>query len=117
MAGFTLGIPAPAPGAWTLDVIAGLDPATVERDHVMVLPPSDERRDPRLDRAALDALATGTGGRVFTDAKTLVAALPDLTRSEQLSAVRGWWDTIWALLLIVSLFAVDWAIRRWNRLP
>jgi hypothetical protein len=31
--------------------------------------------------------------------------------------LTGWWDTFWALLVIVTLFAVDWSIRRMNRLP
>lgn len=115
--GFAARVPAPAAGTWALEVAAGLDPKSVESDQLVVLPPSDELRDPRIDRAALGALATGTGGRVFSEAKALVDALPDLSRSESVSALNGWWDTWWALLVIVTLLAIDWSIRRVNRLP
>ena len=115
--GFAARVPAPAAGTWALEVAAGLDPKSVESDQLVVLPPSDELRDPRIDRAALAALATGTGGRVHTDAKALVDALPDLSRSESISALTGWWDTWWALAIIVTLLSIDWSIRRVNRLP
>ena len=100
-----------------MEVASGLDPQAVENDQLVVLPPSDELRDPRIDRVALDALAAGTGGKVFTDANELVAALPDLSRSESISAINGWWDTWWALAIIVTFLAIDWSIRRINRLP
>jgi hypothetical protein len=115
--GFAARVPAPAAGTWALEIAAGLDPKSVESDQLVVLPPSDELRDPRIDRAALAALATGTGGKVFTDAKSLVDGLPDLSRSESVSALTGWWDTWWALFVIITLLAIDWSIRRVNRLP
>jgi len=115
--GFAARVPAPAAGTWALEVASGLDPKSVESDQLVVLPPSDELRDPRIDRTALNALATGTGGRVHTDAKALVDALPDLSRSESVSALTGWWDTWFALALIITLLAIDWSIRRVNRLP
>jgi hypothetical protein len=115
--GFAARVPAPAAGTWALEVASGLDPKSVESDQLVVLPPSDELRDPRIDRAALSALATGTGGKVFTDAKALVDGLPDLSRSESVSALTGWWDTWWALVIIITLLAIDWSIRRVNRLP
>ena len=65
----------------------------------------------------LGALASGTGGRVYDDAVKLVAELPDFSHSESVSALTGWWDTTWALAAVVALFALDWAIRRLNRLP
>ena len=115
--GFAARIPAPAAGTWAMEVASGLDPQAVENDQLVVLPPSDELRDPRIDRAALNALAAGTGGKVFTDANELVAALPDLSHSESVSALNGWWDTWWALAIIVTFLAIDWSIRRINRLP
>ena len=115
--GYTARLPAPAPGTWNLAIAAGPDPRSVDTDQLLVLPPADELRDPRLDLAALESLTRGAGGRVFTSPEALVAALPDLRRSESISVVTGWWDTTWALVLIVGLFAVDWAIRRLNRLP
>ena len=115
--GFSTKLTAPAPGTWNLGVAAGLDPRRVDADQLLVLPPAGEMRDLRLDRPALAALARGTGGQVFSDPAKLVAALPDLRRSESISAVTGWWDTAWALAVVVALFAVDWAIRRMHRLP
>jgi hypothetical protein len=114
---FSVHLPAPAPGAWNLEIAAGPDPRTVDTEQLLVLPPTDELRDPRLDRGALAALANGSGGQVYTDPAKLVAELPDLSRSESVAAITGWWDTGWALLLALTLFAVDWAIRRMNRLP
>ena len=115
--GFAARIPAPAAGTWAMEVASGLDPQAVENDQLVVLPPSDELRDPRIDRVALNALAAGTGGKVFTDANELVAALPDLSHSESISVLNGWWDTWWALAIIVTFLAIDWSIRRINRLP
>ena len=115
--GFSARLPAPAAGAWSLEVASGPDPRVVDADQLLVLPPADELRDPRLDRAALAALAAGTGGRVYTDAAKLVAELPDLSHSESVSVVSSWWDTLWALVAVVTLLAVDWSIRRLNRLP
>jgi uncharacterized membrane protein len=115
--GFALRLPAPAPGTWTLEVASGIDPRTVDSDQLVVLPPSNELRDPRIDRAALTALVAGTGGQFHTDAEKLVAELPDLSRAESISTITGWWDTWWALVIIVTLFALDWASRRLNRLP
>lgn len=115
--GFSTKLTAPAPGTWNLGVTAGLDPRRIDADQLLVLPPAGELRDLRLDRPALAALARGTGGQVFGDPAKLVAALPDLRRSESLSVVTGWWDTAWALAVVVALFAVDWAIRRMHRLP
>jgi hypothetical protein len=115
--GFAARVPAPAAGTWSMEVASGLDPRAVESDQLVVLPPSDELRDPRIDRPSLAALASGTGGRIHDDAKQLVAELPDLSRTESVSMLTGWWDTFWALLVIVTLFAVDWSIRRMNRLP
>ncbi len=115
--GFALRVPAPAPGTWTLEVASGIDSRTVDSDQLVVLPPSDELRDPRIDRAGLTALVAGVGGQYHTDAEKLVAELPDLSRAESISSITGWWDTWWALLVIVTLFALDWSIRRLNRLP
>ena len=73
-AGFTARLPAPAIGTWRLAAIDGPNPREIEESELEVFPPASEVRDPRADRPALDALARGTGGRVFTDAKALVLA-------------------------------------------
>ena len=115
--GFSAHLPAPSAGMWMLEIAAGPEPRQVDCGQLLVLPPTDELRDPRLDGPALGALATGTGGKVYTDPATLVAELPDLSRSESISAVTGWWDSLWALLVALILFAIDWSIRRVSRLP
>jgi uncharacterized membrane protein len=115
--GFSLRVPAPAPGTYTLDIAAGVDARTVDSDQLIVLPPSDELRDPRIDKPALTTLVAGLGGQYHSDPAQLAAELPDLSRAESISSVRGWWDTWYALIILLSLFAIDWAIRRVNRLP
>jgi hypothetical protein len=115
--GYSAHVPAPAAGMWSMEIAAGAESRQVDCGQLLVLPPTDELRDPRLDAPALGALASGTGGMVYTDPDKLVAELPDLSRSESVSAVTGWWDSLWALALAVCLFAIDWSIRRMSRLP
>lgn len=116
--GFAARIAAPGPGSWDLQVVAGPDLTAVEDGDLLIVPPGAERRDPRADRAALDAWAAACGGVVYDSAAELVAHLPlDLRRSTSHTAVGGLWDTPWALALAVLLFSLDWATRRRNRLP
>ncbi|GDY12288.1 membrane protein [Planctomycetota bacterium] len=116
--GFTARLAAPAAGGWRLEIAAGLDTKTVDAGSLQVLPSQAELRDPRADRPALDGLARAAGGRVFTDPAALLAALPADPRHEhRTTTVLGLWDTWWALAALVGLLAVDWAIRRANRLP
>jgi hypothetical protein len=116
--GYTARLTAPAPGSWTLEVAGGIDPRRVDPGELKVLAPEDELRDPRLDRPGLQAFAKTTGGAVFGDAKALIAALPkDLRKSESVTVDVGLWDNWWMLGLMVGLFAVEWSLRRANRLP
>jgi uncharacterized membrane protein len=116
--GFVGRVSAPTAGTWTAGVAAGPAPDRVEPGELLVVPSEDERRDPRADRIALQALADATGGQVFDDPAALLAALPrDLGRAESTSTERGLWDTWWALAAIVALLAIDWSIRRHYRLP
>ncbi|MEK7414068.1 MAG: hypothetical protein AAB263_12205 [Planctomycetota bacterium] len=116
--GFSTRIDAPTAGTWTVGIEDGPTANHVEPGELLVVASEDERRDPRADRTALDALARATGGQVFTDPAALMASLPiDLGKSESTTAERGLWDTAWTLILLISLLAVDWAIRRRNRLP
>ncbi|MBA2482779.1 MAG: hypothetical protein H0V44_19110 [Planctomycetes bacterium] len=116
--GFSARISAPPPGSWSLAIAAGIDQRLVDPGELKVLPPEDELRDPRLDRPGLEAFAKTTGGQIYDDAARLVAALPrDLRRSDSATIDTGLWDTWWMLVLLVSLFAVEWALRRANRLP
>lgn len=116
--GFAVRIAAPAPGTWELALAAGPDLAAVEGSDLLVVPPGAERRDPRADRAALDGFAAAMGGTVYTSAEELAKHLAtDLRRSETHTSVDGLWDTWWAFALLIALFAIDWSLRRWNRLP
>lgn len=116
--GFTARIAAPGAGSWDLQVVSGPDLSSVEDGDLLVVPSGAERRDPRADRAALEAWAAACGGTVYDSAAELVAHLPlDLRRSTSHTAIGGLWDTGWALALAVLLFAIDWSLRRWNRLP
>jgi len=115
--GFSTTFTAPTAGAWEMALAAGFDPRAVNTEQLLVLPPSDEWRDPRVDLDGLGALAQGSGGELFTDAERLVAALPDLRKQESITVLHGLWDSAWALALVVALLAVDWAVRRRHRLP
>lgn len=116
--GFVGRMSAPAAGTWTASTASGPAADRVEPGELLVVPSEDERRDPRADRAALQTLASATGGQIFDDPAALLAALPrDLGRAESSTSERGLWDTWWALLAVVMLLAADWAIRRHYRLP
>jgi hypothetical protein len=83
-----------------------------------VTPPVLETKDPRRDLAAATALAAGLGGSIHTSVEDLVAHLPkDLSVREDVVTGRGLWDTWQALLAVITLLAVDWAIRRALRFP
>lgn len=116
--GYSARLPAPAVGTWRISPIDGPGPGQVEDGELLVLPPTSEVRDPRADRAALDALATGIGGRVYRDLRQLVENLPDVRKSrEEVQPPAGLWDNPWALAALVLLLGLEWSIRRWKRLP
>ncbi len=116
--GFAARLAAPGPGTWEVSIAAGPDLAAVEGSDLLVVPPGAERRDPRADIPALAGFATALGGSVHTTAADLVEHLAtDLRTAETHASVSGLWDTLWALLLAVLLFGIDWAVRRMNRLP
>ncbi len=116
--GFVAHIAAPEPGIWTMSVAAGVDTRKVDPGELKVLQPEDEMRDPRLDLPALQAFAATTGGSLYSDVPSLIRSLPhDLRRSESVTVPFGIWDTWTALLLLVGLFSLEWALRRISRLP
>jgi len=117
--GFSARLAAPAAGTWEVELAAGPDLKAVETSDLLVVPSGAERRDLRADRQALSDWATAAGGTVtiHDDVADLVAHLPkDLRHAEQHTAVHGLWDTWWAFALILTLFAIDWSLRRANRL-
>ncbi len=116
--GLAARIAAPAIGTWAVEPARGLDSANAEDAELEVQPPLTEARDPRADHAALSRFAERTGARLFTDPDALLAALPtDLRQVEQEITTTSLWDRWWLIALVVSLLAIDWALRRWHRLP
>ena len=116
--GFTAKLPAPGVGTWTIDLIDGPNPAETDPGELVVLTPTSEARDPRADRPALVELARATGGEVFNDAASLVAALPDKRQvREDVLPARGLWDNGWTFAALLALLAIEWSLRRVNRLP
>ena len=113
--GYSAKVPAPAVGNWRIVLADGPDPGRTEEGELLVMPPTGERLDPRADRAALIGLSKLTGSQEpFSDAKALVAALPDKRKvSEETLPPTGIWDNVWALAIVVLLFAIEWALRRW----
>lgn len=117
--GFTARLAAPTAGNWEIELAAGPDLKSVETSDLLVVPPGAERRDLRADRPGLAAWAAASGGTVavYDNVDELIAHLPkDLRHAEQHTAMHGLWDTWWAMALIVALFAIDWSLRRANRL-
>ena len=117
--GFSARLAAPAAGTWEVQLAAGPDLKAIETSDLLVVPSGAERRDLRADRQALADWATAAGGTVtiHDDVADLIAHLPkDLRHAEQHTAILGLWDTWWAFALIIALFAIDWSLRRANRL-
>jgi hypothetical protein len=93
--------------------------ATLERD-VVVSRPNLEILQPQLHKAKLQALAEQSArGRYWEvdQAAEMVKAIPDL---HEVVPIRSRPVTLWdngkMLTLLVGLLAVEWALRKWNRL-
>ncbi|MDA3959487.1 MAG: hypothetical protein PF961_01760 [Planctomycetota bacterium] len=120
-------IPAPAPGEWKATVVDGLALDEVVPADLLVLPPRDELRDPRIDADALRELATTTGGRLILlgdahkagvqPSAALVNSLPALDHQQATTQVEAVWDEWWVLCLLIVVLGIEWAVRRWFRLP
>ncbi|TVR14260.1 MAG: hypothetical protein EA401_04865 [Planctomycetota bacterium] len=115
--GYSATLAAPAAGTWRIRMVDGLPPDDVASGSLTVVPPSDEMRDPRFDQTEMLRLVEGTGGRWFRDPEALAEALPSLAREQMHERIIPVWDRWWVLLLIVSLLAVEWSLRRSSRLP
>jgi hypothetical protein len=98
---------------------AGDGEGALERD-VMVSRPNLEIMQPQLHKAKLQGLAEqSAGGRYWEvdQAAELAKAIPDL---HEVVPIRSrpvtLWDNSKMLALLVGLLAVEWALRKWNRL-
>jgi len=116
--GYSASLNAPGAGTWRMLCIDGPDAKLVEEGELEVVPPASQVRDPRADVLALTALARSTGGQVFSSAAELAKALPDIRKDRmEVLPPRGLWDTGWALAALVLMLAIEWSLRRLNRLP
>jgi hypothetical protein len=116
--GFAARLPAPGPGLWRLETARGPESSQVDSGDLQVLPPALETRDPRADRAGLEAFVAACGGQLFDDVGKLAAALPrELGTQRSIVTANGLWDRPWTLALLVVLLGIELALRRWNRMP
>ncbi len=94
-------------------------PALTARTGWVVNALRDEYLAIKPDTAAMERLASMTGGRVLTPAglDAFVAGLKNLpmpiteTRSEPL------WHSPWWLVVALACFIGEWSLRRWKKLP
>lgn len=111
------------PGQGTLEVSLGLPdddpgarPATVS---VEVRLPDVEFADPALDEALLAGIAAETSGALVApaDVAGLPALIPSLTeRTRSARAPIALWDRWQTVALIAGLLALEWALRKRNRM-
>lgn len=114
----TLPVVLPREGLWRVEAQAEAGGAFLGRDAVE-FPVEGESPEPLrlgVDRAYLEALAKGSGGRTFSAAdRALVEHLTERGRS-QVEVVGRRVEELWAaapiLALSVLLFGLDWALRR-----
>jgi hypothetical protein len=93
----------------------------VLRRAFQAVPPQAEFDDPRLDRAALAQIAAKTGGQYLGIDEIFRLAdprlLPDLAlHPESRPNPVAVWDTRRALLLLVALLTIEWAVRKRHKL-
>lgn len=92
-------------------LLVGLDIAT----RLEVVAPDDELRFPQADHAALETIATETGGRVLDAAalKDLSSLLPNReVRTLGTPDIETLWDKPIVFALLLTLLAIEWVGRR-----
>lgn len=90
----------------------GGGPAVEARMRVVVAP--EELRHPNVNRPALESLANGTGGRLV-ELPDLAAVPPTLQGESRLTQVHreaSLWDNWLTLVVVMSLYSLDVALRR-----
>jgi hypothetical protein len=86
---------------------------------VAVAPPALEFEEPRLDEAALQELASLTGGSYSPLAA--IDSVPDRIEDRRQTIVTTdepipLWDNWLSMCLLAGLLAAEWILRKWNRL-
>lgn len=111
------------PGRYRVELIVPPDAATpLAFETLTVAAPPAESDDYSADRPALEALSKKTGGAVVAsgDAAGLKRCLAAPSAEAKVEAGTGvWesrWDRWWLLLLLVTLPAAEWYVRRRNGL-
>ncbi len=119
---FKANLAAETTGPATVFLAEGDDPSSerVAEAAFDVVLPRRETRDPRPDTATMAAMADAGGGLFVPLARAgEVARLFDGLQPvrERLAARReDIWDRAWVLVLIVSLLAAEWALRKRSHL-
>jgi hypothetical protein len=83
-----------------------------------VEPPQQEFDNPRLNRALLDDMARGSGGKVFTlaEADQIPASFHVKQVDRLLQYRQELWDAPLLALLIVGLLTTEWVWRKMHRM-
>lgn len=141
--GFRTTINAPAVGVWTIVGVENeqindlVKPQSIVPGELTVVRPRAELIDPRVDLSAAKLLAASTGGESWhivqgkdsvqvqnlnhpdqsLSLEKLLERLPDLTSRQESVRTEPLWDRWWTLLILVTILAIEWSIRRLNRLP
>jgi hypothetical protein len=81
---------------------------------IRVAPPSEELRHPQVDRGALQALAGATDGKLveLDDLHSIPATLKGEAKVVQVHREASLWDNGPLLLVLISLYSLDVALRR-----
>ncbi|MEJ7592913.1 MAG: glutamine amidotransferase [Planctomycetaceae bacterium] len=99
-----------------IEVIATDNGKEVSRSttRVMVLPDLHELVQPRAKSDVLEHLASATGGTTLRGPAELASLLRNMraTPGDSVISRQPLWDSPWLAILIITLLAVEWALRR-----
>jgi hypothetical protein len=104
---------AKGPGEYHLRFDGGAGGSSAEA-RIRIASSSEELRHPHVDRAALQALAGATEGRLveLPDLHTIPRALKGEPRLQQVHRETSLWDNGVVLVLLMFLYSLDVALRR-----
>ena len=99
-----------------IEVIATQDGKGILRasTRVSILPDVHELVQPRPRPEVLAHLAEATGGKTLRSTEDLTAILYEMraTAGDSISSRQPLWDSPWVWLLILTLLAIEWSLRR-----